>query len=407
MLVRALVVALGLWSAAEATRPRPKILARKNPTYSTLSDSLLPALADLTVLDTILDFNAPASALSRLLIPRPAGSANLTSLQSLLVAHFDRLGWTIERDSFEASTPYGVKPFSNLIFTHDPDAKRRLLLAAHLDSKFFPTHPADQFVGATDSAAPCAVLMDVAEALTPWLDARRDRIKAAGGEEGGEHQGESLQIVYFDGEEAFKDWTHTDSIYGAKHLVKEWLKPVRTPSPTTPKHHTTLSRISHLVLLDLLGAPNPVIRSFYPSTGWFFDEFVHAEDRLGHAGLLWDAVPGDQYAATKSKVGANERSFFVERVSGQNVGGGIEDDHLPFVENGVPVVHLITLPFPSVWHTIKDDVTALDLPTIKAWALIVRLAVAEYLGLAPPSKATDFDDEQDIERTRRRSNSEL
>lgn len=137
-----------------------------------------------------------------------------------------------------------------------------------------------------------------------------------------------------------------------RHLVQEWLKPVLPPSPTSPKSRTTLSRISHLVLLDLLGAPNPVIRSFYPSTGWLFDEFHHAEDRLGRAGLLWPGVTGNKYAAKAAKLGAIERSFFVPRQGAQTYGGGIEDDHLPFVANGVPVVHLITLPFPSVWHTI-------------------------------------------------------
>ena len=32
----------------------------------------------------------------------------------------------------------------------------------------------------------------------------------------------SLQFVFFDGEEAFVDWTSTDSIYGARHLAEKW-----------------------------------------------------------------------------------------------------------------------------------------------------------------------------------------
>lgn len=218
MLVRlpAALVALCLATVLDAARPRPNILKRKNPTYATIEDEDLALVANLTRLDTLLDYNDPASALAKLLIPRPAGSQNLTDLQSLVERHFSGLGWHVERDHFEDDTPYGVKPFTNLIFTHDPLAKRRLVLSAHIDSKFYPTHPADQFVGATDSAAPCAIMMDVAEALTPWLDARRDRVKNEGGEEGGPEQGETLQFIYFDGEEAFKDWTHTDSIYGAR-----------------------------------------------------------------------------------------------------------------------------------------------------------------------------------------------
>ena len=31
----------------------------------------------------------------------------------------------------------------------------------------------------------------------------------------------SLQLIFFDGEEAFRTWTATDSIYGARHLAKE------------------------------------------------------------------------------------------------------------------------------------------------------------------------------------------
>jgi glutaminyl-peptide cyclotransferase len=31
-----------------------------------------------------------------------------------------------------------------------------------------------------------------------------------------------LQLVFFDGEEAFRHWTPTDSIYGARHLAAKW-----------------------------------------------------------------------------------------------------------------------------------------------------------------------------------------
>lgn len=32
----------------------------------------------------------------------------------------------------------------------------------------------------------------------------------------------SLKFVFFDGEEAFLDWSPTDSIYGARHLAQKW-----------------------------------------------------------------------------------------------------------------------------------------------------------------------------------------
>ncbi|GAA6026923.1 hypothetical protein JCM8097_005965 [Rhodosporidiobolus ruineniae] len=390
LLVRLLLLVL-LLRLTHAARPRPHILKKRNPSYAPLSDHSLEQLVGLSDLDATLDWTDPESDLARILVPRAVGSKNLTKVQELVEARFTKLGWHVEKDTFTDTTPFGQKTFTNLIFTHDPSAPRRLVLSAHIDSKYFPTHPEDQFVGATDSAAPCAVLIDLALALTPWLDARKERIAKQGGEEGREGQGETLQVVFFDGEEAFKDWTSADSIYGARHLAVKWSEVDESPSPTRSTPASPLRRISHLVLLDLLGAPNPLIRNFYPQTGWLFDEFLHSESLLGLAGHLWPSLSGAEYEAASAKVGARERSFFVPRSSGhmQGYAGQIEDDHIPFLRKGVPIVHLISVPFPKVWHTLADDANALDLPTIKAWALIVRLTVAEYLGLDPALEGVD------------------
>jgi len=47
----------------------------------------------------------------------------------------------------------------------------------------------------------------------------------------------------------------------------------------------------------------------------------------------------------------------------------------------VPVVHMISYPFPSVWHTPADNEDALSYPTINNVNKILRVFVAEYLGL--------------------------
>lgn len=96
-----------------------------------------------------------------------------------------------------------------------------------------------QFVGATDSAFPVTMLCSLATALTPLLQARHARLQAAA-DAGGwvdpdaadgfdeADAGETtLQIVFFDGEEAFKTWTDSDSTYGARHLAQKWC--VRAP----------------------------------------------------------------------------------------------------------------------------------------------------------------------------------
>ncbi|VDP61238.1 unnamed protein product [Schistosoma mattheei] len=81
------------------------------------------------------------------------------------------------------------------------------------------------------------------------------------------------------------------------------------------------------------------------------------------------------------------RSFNLLKSSGENnqpyFGHGvryhIEDDHIPFVEKGVPVLHLIPLPFPKVWHTIADNATIIDWDTSIDLLFLIKLFVRNYL----------------------------
>ena len=61
---------------------------------------------------------------------------------------------------------------------------------------------------------------------------------------------------------------------------------------------------------------------------------------------------------------------------------GVEDDHVPFMQRGVDVLHIIPSPFPLVWHKMEDDGEHLDLPTTRDWAVIVTAFVAEWMDLA-------------------------
>jgi hypothetical protein len=59
------------------------------------------------------------------------------------------------------------------------------------------------------------MMLDLAETLNPLLNKRSERLEK--GEEDDEDVAEvTLQLVFFDGEEAFKVWTAEDSIYGAR-----------------------------------------------------------------------------------------------------------------------------------------------------------------------------------------------
>jgi hypothetical protein len=125
-------------------------------------------------------------------------------------------GWHLELDRFVDKTPFGEKTFTNLIFTKNPNAENRLVFAAHFDSKYFPPmdKPREQwnggddtlpFVAATDSAAPCAILLDMAASLDRALD-----------QPGRDDKDTTLQLIFFDGEEAFGEWSADDSLYGSR-----------------------------------------------------------------------------------------------------------------------------------------------------------------------------------------------
>lgn len=78
-------------------------------------------------------------------------------------------GWLVETHEFTDKTPIGEKKFVNLIANfpfsknfnpNKSNIEDRMIFACHHDSKFFTNIT---FVGATDSAVPCAILLDMAK----------------------------------------------------------------------------------------------------------------------------------------------------------------------------------------------------------------------------------------------------
>ncbi|ORY27461.1 hypothetical protein BCR39DRAFT_538122 [Naematelia encephala] len=355
--------------------------------FQTLSAESLRELVDL---DPPQWTSTDEGHLSKLLIPRASGSENNTLVQEYISSIFSELGWHEETTPFTGETPIGPVEFTNRIYTFDPEAPRRIVLAAHFDSKWFPDYPANQFIGATDSAAPCAMLLDLAQSLTPLLRKRKERLVSGMGqlrdgfdeEEAGET---TLTILFLDGEEAFHDWTATDSIYGARHLAELWDSTYLSPShPLSVSKRrfaplaTQLNTIDHLVLLDLLGNSHSRIFSYFRETDWLHAKMAHADERLRREELV--------------EVEQGQENWFgwIKMHKGM-----IEDDHVPFLDRGVSILHVISNPFPPVWHTLKDDATALSMPAMRRWNRILRIFTAEYLGLSPekdkkpPSRSGD------------------
>ena len=94
---------------------------------------------------------------------------------------------------------------SSLVFQREPPWTKQgqanwLTLAAHYDSKNLP----EGFIGASDSAVPCAILMHVARSIDRYMTQMHDEMEALG--EGGTVEMDmGVQILFLDGKEAFDE----------------------------------------------------------------------------------------------------------------------------------------------------------------------------------------------------------
>jgi hypothetical protein len=70
-----------------------------------------------------------------------------------------------------------------------------------------------------------------------------------------------------------------------------------------------------------------------------------------------------------------------DKPKGDFTSGYVGDDHIPFLQRGVEVLHVIPTPFPPQWHKMTDDADHLDLPTLRDWARIVSAFAAEWMEL--------------------------
>lgn len=137
-----------------------------------------------------------------------------------------------------------------------------------------------------------------------------------------------------------------------RHLADKWANTYiesHTKRRLLPAMTTELGTIEHLILLDLLGAPHPVIHSSFIDTAWLFDKMASAEQRLAQSGAFI-------YGSDDEKTLENWGSFFVPHNKLNVFAGSIEDDHIPFLKRGISVLHVIANPFPTVWHKLQASV---------------------------------------------------
>ncbi|KAJ5675575.1 hypothetical protein N7462_008472 [Penicillium macrosclerotiorum] len=347
--------------------------------YEKLSDETLRSLPRSSQ-----DFNIYNGALlAPILIPRIPGTPGHTAVLEHFAAFFRETlpQWQIEFQNSTSQTPVsGGKdvPFINFIAYRDPPGASagdvgRLTMVAHYDSKLEP----EGFIGAIDSAAPCAMIMHAMRSIDAALDKKWAAMKDKGLDPSLEEQ-HGIQVLFLDGEEAFHQWSDTDSLYGARALAEHW---DNSMYPAMSTFKTPLSSISLFVLLDLLGAKGPYIQSYYPTTHWAYQNLGSLEQRLRSLGQM-KSTSEDPWFIDSSKDSHQIMAL-----------GGIQDDHLPFLAKGVEILHLIDFVpfkgFPPVWHTMDDDAEHLDMDTVEDWSILMTAFAAEWMELEGFLEHTD------------------
>lgn len=222
--------------------------------------------------------------------PRPAGSPALASARQYISAQVKQLGLQAVEQPFDTETPVGRVRMVNLLVTIPGERKERLIVGGHYDTKLFRDV---RFVGANDGGSSAAFLIELARVL-------KDRPNPF-----------TIELVFFDGEEAFnRDWIDPDNTYGSRYYV------------TNARRTGTLSSISAMILVDMIGDRQLTIRREEASTTWLTDALWASARRL------------------------KQPAFVNELLR-------VEDDHIHFLEAGVPAVDIIDLDYPA-WHTPAD-----------------------------------------------------
>ncbi|KAL4890995.1 hypothetical protein BDV59DRAFT_76297 [Aspergillus ambiguus] len=357
--------------------------------YQDLSDASLRSLPR-----PHSDFDIHNGALlSPILIPRVSGTSGSTKVLTHF-ADFIRTNlpdWNIEFQNSTSTTPVSngkEVPFVNLIASRDPPWAgpgdvSRLTIVAHYDSKYSP----EGFIGATDSAAPCAMMMHTMRSIDAALTEKWKTMKAEGHIHASVDEPKGIQFLFLDGEEAFDQWTDTDSLYGARSLAEQWDGQMH---PVMSAFKTPLASISLFVLLDLLGAKDPGVQSYFQTTHWAYQKMANLEKRLRDLA---------QFRSSNEGTG---RPWFLDAAKSEDQlpkGLSIEDDHIPFLKRGVEILHVIDASpyrgFPEVWHNMKgipDDGEHLDMDTVEDWSTLITAFVAEWMeleGFMPSSTDQD------------------
>lgn len=246
--------------------------------------------------------------------PRPAGSPALKLTRDYIKRQLAAAGLQAEEQPFDAQTPIGTVHMVNIRATlagassalgaGQTQGRGRLVIGGHYDTKRARDFT---FVGASDGASSAAFLLEIARAL-------KGRVSPL-----------PIELLFLDGEEAVNwDWDDktTDHTYGSRYYVQQ------------AKQAGTTTEIRAFILVDMIGDRDLGISRERYSTAWLTDIIWSTAKRLGRPEFLDALAP-------------------------------IEDDHLEFLDAGIPSVDIIDLDYPA-WHTAADDLSHVSVRSLQA-----------------------------------------
>jgi len=262
--------------------------------------------------------------------PRPLASENHKKVEQYLDSRLR--GDQVEDDTFTADTPVGKFPVHNIVAKYPGTKDGIIIIASHYDTNY-PLRNTS-YVGANDGASSSALLLEIANQLR-----------------GKTRDGYSIWLVWDDAEEAMVPDTEmdfmADSLYGITHLAEKW------------QADGTLKKVKAFLLADMIGDSDLDIDRDQNSTPWLEDVVGEAARRLGY------------------------QSHFFARTN------KVSDDHIPFVNRGVPCADLIdfTYGYNNVfWHTPQDTVDKLSPKSLEiAGSVILETArILDKMDPLPP-----------------------
>jgi glutaminyl-peptide cyclotransferase len=258
--------------------------------------------------------------------PRPLGSTNHKKVEDYILGHLK--GDEVVSDTFTAETVEGKFPVRNIIAKFPGTKDGIIVIASHYDTNY-PLRGVN-YVGANDGASTSALLLEFANQLR-----------------GKTLDGYSVWLLWTDAEEAMKEWSDSDSLYGTRHLAAEW------------QQDGTAKKIKAFLLIDMIGDADLDIDRDANSAPWLEDVVYEAATRLGY-----------------------QSHFFVRN-------NAISDDHLPFMKIGIPAADIIDINYgynDVFHHTPQDTVDKLSDKSLEISGTVVleTVRILDRMDPLPP-----------------------